>query len=45
MTDIIHSELWKHNVDKGNVYIMPLGKVKSKNTGHEYYNSAIVQDD
>ena len=45
LTDIIHNELSTHNLDEGNVYIMPLGKATSKSTGHEYYNFAIVQDD
>ena len=45
ITDIIQNELAKHNLNEGNVYIMPLGKTTTKNTGREYYNFAIVQDD
>ena len=45
ITEIIHQELLKYNLEHGAVYIMALGKAISKSTGHEYYNFAVVQDD
>ena len=44
LTDIIHNELSKHNLNEGSVYIMPLGKTTSKSTGRDYFDFAIVQD-
>ena len=44
LTDIIHNELSNHDLDKGSVYIMPLGKATSKSTGRDYFNFAVVQD-
>ena len=44
ITEIIHQELLKYNLEHGGVYIMALGKATSKSTGHEYYNFAVVQD-
>ena len=44
LTDIIQNELSKHDLDKGDVYIMPLGKTTSKSTGRDHFDFAIVQD-
>ena len=44
LTGIIQNELSNHDLDKGDVYIMPLGKATSKSTGRDYFNFAVVQD-
>ena len=44
ITDIIKDELSKYILNSGDVYIMPLGKVKSQKTGYEYHDFVILQD-
>ena len=44
MTEIIQNELEKHDFVEGNVYIMPLGKTTSKETGRDYFDFAVVED-
>ena len=44
ITDIIHEEVSKHNLEGGDVYIMPLGKRRSRETGYEYWDFVVLQD-
>ena len=45
ISDIIKEELRKNYVlESEDVYIMPLGKRKSKKTGYYYNNFVILQD-
>ena len=44
LTNIIHQRLKEHDLSGGNVYIKPLGKIKSMTTGFDYHDFAIVVD-
>ena len=44
ITELIHQELLKYNLEHSDVYIMALGKATSKSTGRDYFNFAVVQD-
>ena len=43
LTNIIKEELEKYSLQSENVYIMPLGELRSKETGHIYYDFIIQQ--
>jgi len=45
ISDIISNELKKHNIENENIYIIPLGKKKSRRNNHEYSNFIIIEDD
>ncbi len=44
ISGIINNELKKHKIEEENIYIIPLGKKKSKNS-HEYNNFIIIEDE
>ena len=43
-TSIIIGELLKYDINKGNVFIMPMGTRISNSTGFSYFNFSIVVD-
>ena len=43
-TSIIIRELLKYDINKGNVFIMPMGTRTSNSTGFSYFNFSIVVD-
>ena len=45
LTDIIREELEKYSLYLDNVYIMPLGETKSKETGYSYHDFVIQKYD
>ena len=44
LTNIIHDELEKYNLETGNIYLKSLGKAKSVASGMDYHDFVIVVD-
>ena len=45
LTEIIYTELYKYKLEEKNVYIKPLGKRKSMDSGRIYHDFVVVVDD